>query len=298
MRTGAPAKINVCLLLGPTRADGRHELVTVFQALDLQDDVSLEAIPAADRDEVVCVPPVDGENLAVTAVRAFRAATRWDGDPVRITITKRIPVAGGMAGGSSDAAAVLRLLAEHAESADGLTVSQTELRVIAAGIGADVPALVEPGRWLGTAAGEVVERLPDLAPGRSAYVIITSDVGLSTPDVFREADRLGLPRDATALNAGAQAIRARAGDLPRALCVNELEPAALSLRPDLVPTLAALRGAGAEVALVSGSGPTCVGLYDEPRLASRAATMLASRFGEDRVQVAGPLLRSRTQGPA
>ncbi|HEX6391341.1 MAG TPA: hypothetical protein VFZ89_17895, partial [Solirubrobacteraceae bacterium] len=106
----APAKINVCLFLGPTRdGDGRHELVTVFQPVDLCDDVRLEP---ADRDDCVC-DGVTGPNLALEAVRGFRAATGWDGPPVRVVIDKRIPVAGGMAGGSADAAATLRLLQEH-----------------------------------------------------------------------------------------------------------------------------------------------------------------------------------------
>lgn len=296
LRTSAPSKVNVSLLLGPTReSDGRHELVTVFQALDLADDVELlETLDVRD-DAVVCDPPVDGENLALTAIRAFRAATGWAGPPVRVTITKRIPVAGGMAGGSSDAAATLRLLARHAAPALRLTGRPVPdggaLREVAATLGADVPALVEPGRWLGTGAGELVERLPPLAPGRTAYIAVTSPTGLSTPDVFREADRMGLPRTASELALGARDIRARAGDLPRALCVNELEPAALSLRPDLHETLAALRGAGAEVALVSGSGPTCMGLYADPALARKAAPVLAQRFGDDRVRLAGALSR-------
>jgi len=285
--TKAPAKINVCLLLGPTRADGRHELVTVFQALDLHDDVTLEAAPAVADDAVVCSPAVDGENLALSAIRAFRERTGWDGPAVLVRIIKRIPIAGGMAGGSSDAAATLRLLAEHAD----VPTTPDLLREIGAGLGADVPALVQPGRWLGTGAGERVERLPDLATGRAAYVVITSDEGLSTPDVFREADRLGLPRGATALGAGAKDIRARAGDLPRPLCVNELQPAALSLRPDLQGTLHTLRGAGAEVAMVSGSGPTCVGLYGDPLRAEQAAHTLAGRLGPERVRFATPLLR-------
>ncbi|MTD46540.1 4-(cytidine 5'-diphospho)-2-C-methyl-D-erythritol kinase [Conexibacter sp. W3-3-2] len=297
LQTIAPSKVNVCLLLGPTRADGRHELVTVFQALDLADDVHLlETLDVRD-DEVVCDPPVEGENLALRAIRAFRAATGWNGPPVRVTITKRIPVAGGMAGGSSDAAATLRLLATHAAphlGRTGRTVPDADdLRAIAATLGADVPALVEPGRWLGTAAGERVERLPLLADGRTAYVVVTSPTGLSTPDVFREADRLGLPRSSSQLALGGRDVRARAGDLPRVLCVNELEPAALSLRPDLRDTLAALRAVGAEVAMVSGSGPTCVGLYDNPARARQAAPVLAERFGAEHVRLAGALPREQ-----
>lgn len=290
LRTVAPAKINLCLLLGPTReSDGRHELVTVFQALDLVDTVELDPAPdpPLGRDEVLCDAQLDGENLAGGAVRSFRAATGWEGPRVRVHIEKRIPVAGGMAGGSSDAAATLRLLAEQAVS-EGVHLNGSGLRDIAITLGADVPALVEPGRWLGTGAGEIVERLVDPPVDRFAVVAVTDPVGLSTPAVFREADRLGLPRDRAALASALGDIRFHAADLPNELCVNELEPAALSLRPELHDTLDALRDAGAEVAIVSGSGPTCIGLFSDPPDGRRAASELAQRFGESRVIVASP----------
>jgi len=265
-RESAPAKINVCLLLGPVRAsDGRHELVSVMQAVDLADEVRVLSAAGA-RDEVVCAG-VEGPNLAQAALDAFRARTGWDGPPLRLEIAKRIPVAAGMAGGSADAAAALRIAAAAARvDDDGL------LREIAAGLGADVPAQVRPGRWLATGAGERVEPLP--APTPYGVLVLPGDGPLATPDVFREADRLGLPRDAAGLAAGLDEIRARAGDLPGALAVNELEPAARSLRPSIDEALRQAREAGADHVLVSGSGPTVLGLFRDPAQAARAAADL------------------------
>jgi 4-diphosphocytidyl-2-C-methyl-D-erythritol kinase len=261
----APAKINVCLFLGPVReADGRHELVTVMQAVTLADEVTLQAGDGAD--SVAC-PGVEDENLALAAVRAFRARTGWDGPPVHLDVAKRIPVAAGMAGGSADAAAALRLVAARAGVGDdGL------LREIAATLGADVPAQVRPGRVLATGAGERVEALAPPAP--YGVLVVPSRERLGTPDVFREADRLGLPRDRAALAGALATVREHAADLPDALVVNELEPAARSLCPSIDGVLARVREAGADHALVSGSGPTVLGLFAEPAAAERAARAL------------------------
>jgi 4-diphosphocytidyl-2-C-methyl-D-erythritol kinase len=265
LETRAPAKINVCLFLGPVRADGRHELVTVMQSVSLTDKLWLE--PGADgRDEVQC-PGVDGDNLVTAAITRFRLATGWTADPVRISVTKRIPVAGGMAGGSADAGAALRLLARASGHEDGELLLD-----IAAGLGADVPAQVRPGRVLATGAGERIERVPGVA--RYSVLVVPSDTPLPTPDVFREADRLGLPRDAAGLRTALQTVRAALPDLPDELCVNELQPAACSLRPDLEATLEAVRRAGADVALISGSGPTVLGLFRDREAAQAAADEL------------------------
>lgn len=267
----APAKINVCLFLGPTRSDGRHELVSVMQSLTLADEVTLGAAgPGAATDEVVC-PGVDqADNLALRAVRDFRAATGWAGPPVRLTIAKRIPVAAGMAGGSADAAAALRLLAAHCGLDDPAT-----LLAVAAGLGADVPAQLEPGRALATGAGEHVQALaaPDPAYG---VLVLPSARGLSTAAVFAEADRLGLPRDTTSLEERLDAVRSALPDVPSALAVNELEPAALSLRPDIGPALEVARAAGAQHTLLSGSGPTVLGLFSDPGAARTAAAQLTA----------------------
>jgi 4-diphosphocytidyl-2-C-methyl-D-erythritol kinase len=261
LETRAPAKINVCLFLGPTRADGRHELVSVMQSVSLTDRVRLE-LADGPRDEVHC-PGVDGDNLVTRAIAEFRALTGWDGDPVRVSIKKRIPVAAGMAGGSADAGAALRLLARHAGRGD-----REQLLELSARLGADVPAQVRPGRVLATGAGETIARVPGVT--RYGVLVVPSPRPLSTADVFREADRLGLPRDAAGLAAALAEVRAALPDLPDALCVNELQPAALSLRPELEDTLGAVRDAGADVAMISGSGPTVLGLFHD-RDRARAA---------------------------
>jgi 4-diphosphocytidyl-2-C-methyl-D-erythritol kinase len=271
LETRAPGKINVCLFLGPTRADGRHELVSVMQSVTLADRLRLEeldgdgASAGAVAGDLVDCPGVEGPNLVSTAIERFRQATRWDGGPVRISIDKRVPVAAGMAGGSADAAAALRLLARAAR------IDAPELlHDIAVGLGADVPAQVLPGRVLATGAGEVIERIPGVT--RYGVLVVPSESGarLSTPDVFREADRLGLPRDAQGLQQALDAVRNGLPDLSDALCVNELQPAALSLLPELEDTLRRVREAGADVAMVSGSGPTVLGLFHD-RAAAKAA---------------------------
>jgi 4-diphosphocytidyl-2-C-methyl-D-erythritol kinase len=270
LREQAPGKVNLCLFLGPTREDGRHELVTVFQPLTLVDDVSLTpGALGATSDEVVC-PGVEGDNLAAAALRAFRARTGWAGGAVRLTIDKRIPVAAGMAGGSADAGAALRLAARAAGVDDDALLLD-----IAAGLGADVPAQVRPGRALATGVGDRLE--PLAAPPAYGVAILPAHARLSTADVFREADRLGLARDAAGLAGRLAAVRAAAADLPGELLVNDLQPAALSLCPAIADALEAVRAAGARHALVCGSGPTVAGLFDDPTGARAAVAMLADR---------------------
>jgi len=265
----APAKINLCLFLGPRRsADGRHDLVSVMQPLAFGDYVAME--PAA-ADEVVC-PGVEGPNLAADALAAFRAAA--GGAPLRLTIAKRIPVAAGMAGGSADAGAALRLAARAADVDDDVLLHR-----LAEGLGADVPAQVRPGRVLATGAGERLERLgPSPAFG---VLVLPSRHALATGDVFREADRQGLARDADDLAARHAAVRAGLGAGPFGLAadliVNDLEPAARALCQAIDEALDAVRGAGADRALVSGSGPTVLGLFADPEGAERAAAALAQR---------------------
>jgi 4-diphosphocytidyl-2-C-methyl-D-erythritol kinase len=262
----APAKLNLCLYLGPRREDGLHELVSVFCPLSLADRIVVE--PAA-ADEVVS-PGVEGPNLAGAALAALRARG-WSRAPVRIEIEKRIPVAAGLGGGSADAAAVLRLARGEI---DGLAA-------IAASLGADVPSQLDPGPALVRGAGERVERLPAL--GEAAVVGIPLGDGLSTADVYAEADRLGLGRDPDELAELAGRVRAsvEGGGFPLShpeLLVNDLEPAALSLRAEIREALGALRDAGAAAALVAGSGPTAVGLFEHVVAAEGAAGALRSRF--------------------
>jgi 4-diphosphocytidyl-2-C-methyl-D-erythritol kinase len=262
----APGKVNLCLFLGPTRLDGRHEVVTLLESVSLADEVTVS--PAGGvRDEVIC-PGVEGVNIMTQALDALRRRG-WEGPPVRITVHKRIPVAGGMGGGSADAAAVLRA-ARTLSPIDDATLAS-----LAASLGADVPSQLRPGLTLGTGAGDLVEPIDPLPP--HAFVIVPQAFPLSTADVYREADRLGLPRDEPDLARRLRAVRT--GGMPR--LVNDLEPAAISLRPEIALALDAVRDAGADVAMVSGSGPTVFGLYiaeDAPSRASAAASRLAGRY--------------------
>jgi 4-diphosphocytidyl-2-C-methyl-D-erythritol kinase len=277
MRTYAPAKINLCLFLGPTREDGLHQLCSLFEPLALADSL---AVAEAERDEVVC-PGVEGENLAARALAALRAAG-WEAPPLRIEIAKRIPVAAGLGGGSADAAAVLRLargrVGLFSDSENKST--HVDLPVLAADLGADVPSQLVPAPSLVRGAGERVERLPEPAP--HAVVLLPGGGGMSTAEVFAEADRLGLGRPVAELEKIAARLReaAGAGASPldyAELLANDLEPAARSLRPDVGDALDALRDAGAPFALMSGSGPTAVGLF--PTLAG--AKSAAARLDRD-----------------
>jgi 4-diphosphocytidyl-2-C-methyl-D-erythritol kinase len=255
----APAKINVCLFLGPQREDGRHELVTIFQPIALHDEVRLEP---ADRDEVIC-EDVEGPNLAADAVAHFRAATGYE-QRVRVTIRKQIPVAGGMAGGSADAAATLRLLARHS----GLT---PDLHAIAAELGADVPGQVAPARYLATGAGERLEPLDGVAP--YGVLVLPGPEPLSTAAVFAKAAELGLRRSPEDLAQRLAAVRAALPDLPDELVVNDLEAAALELMPEIGERLEQARAAGADHVLLSGSGPTVLGLFRDASAPGTVATL-------------------------
>jgi 4-diphosphocytidyl-2-C-methyl-D-erythritol kinase len=266
----APAKVNLCLYVGPTRDDGRHELVSIFQPIALTDEVELEPAglgSAADR--VVC-PGVEGENLAAVALERFRERTGWNGRPVRLRIEKRIPIAAGMAGGSADAGAALRLVARAA----GID-NDALLRAIGAELGADVAAQVRPRRYLATGAGERLTPLPPPAP--YGVLVLPSHAALSTADVYREFDRLGLQRDAADLAARLREVSTAAADLPDELIVNDLEPAARALCPEIDEALAMARQVGAHHALVCGSGPTVIGLFGDLRGARGAAARLSER---------------------
>ena len=271
LRTLAPGKVNLCLLVGTPRADGLHPLVSLVQPVTLADELRLEpAPPGATADEVVC-EGVDGENLAARALAAYRAASGWNGPPQRLTITKRVPVAAGMGGGSGDAAAALRLAA-HAAGRPGDPL----MAALAPALGADVAAQVAPGRALVTGAGEHVEPLPD--PEHGGLLILPSDARLATAAVYREADRLGTPRPAAELDGLAAEVRAgaAAAALPLALAVNDLEPAARVLCPAIAAALEAARAAGADLAMVSGSGPTVFGVFAGPGGARRAEAAAAA----------------------
>lgn len=270
LRELAPAKVNLCLFLGGTRPeDGRHELVTLFESISLADELELATAPEATCDEVVC-PGVEGPNLVSDALSALREA-RWAAPPVRVEITKRIPVAAGLGGGSADAAAALRLAHAVEPLAPGLAER------IARALGADVPSQLTPGVSIGTGAGAQIEPRPPMAP--HAFVLVPQPFELSTADVYREADRLGLPREPLDLAERLDAVKAAASPgarLPNALAMNDLGRAALSLAPQIADVLGALRDAGAEQILICGSGPTSAGLFWGEDAEQRAAAAVAS----------------------
>jgi 4-diphosphocytidyl-2-C-methyl-D-erythritol kinase len=274
LRELAPAKINLGLTLGPLREDGRHRLVTLMQPVALCD--SLELVPAelgSSGDQTICAG-VEGENLVDKAVAGFRQASGWRGAAVQIEIAKKIPVAAGMAGGSADAGAALRLLSRVSGIAD-----EEMLMSVARELGADVPGQLQPRRYLASGAGEELRALPEVAP--FGVLVVPSDHGLSTADVFKEADRLALPRSAAELESRhaelVGALVAGAAFAPPELLVNDLEPAAVSLAPELAWTLDEVRGAGAEHAMVCGSGPTVIGLFSDLGGARGAALALSGR---------------------
>jgi 4-diphosphocytidyl-2-C-methyl-D-erythritol kinase len=266
LRTLAPGKVNLCLYVGQPRADGLHPLVSVVQPLSLADELSLEpAPPGSEGDEVIC-DGVAGPNLAASALAVYREASGWDAPPQRLTIVKWVPVAAGMGGGSGDAAAALRLAAHAAGRPE-----DPLLAGLAAALGSDVPAQLAFRRCLMTGAGERVEPLPLPAPGLGVLVVPV-DAELSTADVYGAADRMGLPRAAGELAELESTVRAAAlaGSLPPELMVNDLAPAARELCPAIEPVLAAVAAAGAERAMVTGSGPTVIGLFEGAKGDARA----------------------------
>jgi 4-diphosphocytidyl-2-C-methyl-D-erythritol kinase len=288
LQTEARAKINLCLFVGPRRGDGRHEIVTLMDSLSLCDDVRMQTDPpGAVKDEVVC-HGVEGPNLAADALHAFRAATGWDGAPVRVEIVKRIPIAGGMAGGSADAAAVLRMAAEASGLGD-----RRQLEDIAASLGADVPGQIRGGLVLATGTGS---RLRPMSLSLAySVVVVPIDERLSAADVYDEADRLGLTRETLDL---ARALTRTQAALSSETILehlhNDLQDAARSLCPAIDKALESVLAAGADHALVSGSGPTVLGVFVGAGHRERAARVCDSLAEEG--WVPDPLL-SRPTGP-
>ncbi len=266
----ARAKINLCLFVGPTRADGRHEVVTLMDSLELCDDVRLiVGPPALEADEVIC-PGVQGPNLAAAALAAFREQTSWEGPPLRLEIAKRIPIAGGMAGGSADAAAALRLAAEAAGLDD-----RRWLEDIAAALGADVPSQIRGGLTLATGIGARLRPLDDHLD--YSVVVMPVDEELHVADVYAEADRLGLARDQLGLARSLTRVQAAlSAETVLDRVQNDLQDAARSLCPAIDVALEAALAAGADHALVSGSGPTVLALFSEDAHRERAAAAAAT----------------------
>ncbi|MEV6649313.1 4-(cytidine 5'-diphospho)-2-C-methyl-D-erythritol kinase [Streptomyces sp. NPDC051219] len=270
-----PAKVNVQLAVGGARPDGFHDLANVFLAVSLYDEVT---VAPADSLRITCSGPdagqvpLDRTNLAARAAELLAARHGLSPD-VHIHIAKDIPVAGGMAGGSADGAGALLAC----DALWGTGASRAELLDICAELGSDVPFSLVGGAALGTGRGE---RLTPLEVGGSFHwVFAVAEGGLSTPAVYREFDRLNQGTDVPAPEASPALLTAlRSGD-PTALAnalANDLQPAALSLRPSLADTLAAGTAAGALAALVSGSGPTTAFLAKDVDTAESVAKALLS----------------------
>jgi 4-diphosphocytidyl-2-C-methyl-D-erythritol kinase len=248
----APAKVNLCLRVGPLRGDGYHRVSTLFQAIDLYDELEME--PAAE----TTVEGFAGDTLVTGALEAL-------GETWRVRLTKRIPVAAGLGGGSSDAGAVLRALRGDRDP--------NELHAIARALGADVPFFLTGAETgFGTGRGDRIAPLPDFPRGH-AFVLVPSEPGLGAGEVFAAGEPNPI-------------FRAVEGDLVRAmhtvrgvadvagLMANDLEPAVLRLRPGVAGALEALRRSGALAQIVSGSGPTAFGLYEHRAAAESAAASI------------------------
>jgi 4-diphosphocytidyl-2-C-methyl-D-erythritol kinase len=259
----APAKINLSLGVGPVRADGYHPLATVYQAIGLYDEVTVR--PAAEQSLTVIGEhvdvsdvPTDESNLALRAA-ALLALRHGRDDAVEMTIRKRIPVAGGMAGGSVDAAGAL----VACDELWGLETPREELLGLAAELGSDVPFCLVGGTAIGTGRGEVVT--PAMTRGRYWWVVAVAGEGLSTAAVYREFDRLHAAAPTPQPTVPTELMAAlRSGDvemLGKAVS-NDLQPAALGLRPELEELLARGVRGSAHATMVSGSGPTCLFLAE------------------------------------
>lgn len=286
----APGKVNLALHVGPLGSDGYHELATVFLALDLVDDVLAERAEGVSvhltgevRDDV----PLDESNLAHRAATLLRDRSGTT-EGVRLTITKRIPVAGGMGGGSADAAAALLAC----DALWGLDTPWDELLALAAELGADVPFALTGGAALGRDRGDRLEAVS--ASGSFHLVLVPSEDGISTPKCYRALDLLrqegALPDPELPLAVADGLLAALAEGDAGALAAeltNDLEAAALVLRPDLADTIRAGAFAGAIGGVVSGSGPTIALLTGSREAAEEVAKTLRDE-GRAALVASGP----------
>lgn len=298
VRTRAPGKINVYLSVGAQQDDGYHDVATAYQAVSLYEDVSAE--PADDFSVTFTGPidtrsvPVDESNLAIRAARLVADAAGYRGG-VRLTIDKQVPVAGGMGGGSADAAATLLAV----DTLWGTALGREELLRLAAQLGADVPFAFAGGTAVGTGRGD--ELSPALAKGEFHWVLALSDAGLSTPAVYRaldehreryRADIAPAPTTPVVEANVLQALRAGDPDLLADCLHNDLQAPAMRLQPALATTLEIGEKAGALAGLVSGSGPTVAFLVAD-RDAALEVQVELSAAGMVAVRAAGPVHGAR-----
>lgn len=293
----AHAKVNLHLGVDDVREDGYHELVSVFQSLSIMDTLSMRLLDGEESAMTVEGQyaegvPVDCSNLAWRAVDAVAAHMGISCPAFELNLIKGIPAAGGMAGGSADAAAAL-LLANRAltDAGLGFALSEKTLFSLAADLGSDVPFTLLGGTALGLGRGEVLS--PMLSRGQFRWAIITNASGLSTPAVFRKIDALRAAGRGVDPHMDASAVAAAliAGDVYAlaAALHNDLQPAALSLRPDLRKILDTGEAAGALRGIVSGSGPTCAFLCEDDDVAGEViAQVTADNRGTRGLLAQGP----------
>lgn len=293
VRVRAPGKVNLALRVGSRRADGYHPLSTVFQAVSVYEDVV--ACAADDIRVTVTGPragrvPTDGSNLAVRAARAL-ADRAGVAEGVHLKVHKTVPVAGGMAGGSADAAAAL----VACDAFWGTGLSREELHEVAAGLGSDVPFLLSGQTAMGAGRGDLLT--PALSRGEYHWAFGARDVGLSTPEVFAEYDAIGVAQPDPDTDADVALLQAlRAGDAAALgpLLHNDLQDAAVELMPELVETLAVAEDAGALGVVVSGSGPTVAALARTRQHAlAIAAAMTAAGVADSVLTASGPVPGAR-----
>ena len=291
-----PAKVNLQLAVGPLGSDGFHEVTTVFQAISLFDDVSIKfakensgttlTLSGATSNGVA----VDDENLAIRAAKLMAEKFELTTD-LAIHLKKEIPVAGGMAGGSADAAGVIVAM----DSLFEVGLSRDEMEAIAAQLGSDVPFGISGGVAIGRGRGD--QLTPALSRGNYHWVLALSGQGLSTPAVYQECDRLREGLDIARPQVSDSMMQAlRAGDavaLGDALS-NDLQAAACSLRPALRLVLDVGRDYGALGGIVSGSGPTVAFLVeDEERSMDLTVALSSSGVVAGVVRASGPVHGAR-----
>jgi 4-diphosphocytidyl-2-C-methyl-D-erythritol kinase len=295
VKVRVPAKINLHLGVGPARPDGYHEINTVYHAIALHDEISArrgDTLTLTMEGEGAGMLALDESNLAI---RAARVLARHAGVPAhaRLHLRKQIPLAAGLAGGSADAAAAL----VACDALWGTGMSRDDLAAIAAEIGSDVPFLVYGGTALGTGRGEAIS--PVLArPATWHWVVAVADGGLATPAVYAELARLrashAAPRPLGSTDDLLAALRQRDPEVLADALGNDLQAAALSLRPVLADVLKAGRAAGALAGIVSGSGPTCVFLAEDgPTAGFIAAELAGAGVCRDAFTTTGPVAGAR-----
>ena len=292
----APAKVNLHLGVGPRRTDGFHDLATVFQAVSLYDELTVseaDVLSIEIEGEGADNVPADASNLAARAAVALARYVGRDAD-VRISIRKGIPVAGGMAGGSADAAAAL----VACDALWNTALDPTVLHELASGLGSDVPFCLVGGIALGAGRGERLTTV--LGRGTYHWVFALADGGLSTPSVYAELDRMRDETPALEPEVPQELLAAlRTGDARRLapLLSNDLQLPALHLKPALRRTLEAGRDAHALGAVVSGSGPTCAFLAGgEPEAVALVAALSGSGACRAVRRAHGPVPGARIVG--